>query len=319
MAKTGPKTAASETPRTFLNRRRNLTPEQRQAKPLAYDFWTMMKPEIAFLVVLSALAGFVLAPTESFAWMLLAHTLWGTLLTAGGSGVLNHYLEREADKTMKRTAQRPLPAGRISPNVALIFGLALAIMGSVHLWLFVNALTAALAVLTIGLYLLLYTPMKRVTTLNTLIGCVPGALPALGGWTAATGSFGMGGWVLFAILFAWQLPHFLSLAWMYRQDYERGGFAMLPVVDPEGLATGRQTLGFTLALVAASILPFFLDLSGVFYLIAALLLGGYFLRPSIRFWRTRTPQTARRVLLASVMYIPLLVLCIIADRVLLAL
>lgn len=278
------------------------------------DLWELTKPEISLLVTLSALGGFLLGSPTGMDVSLLVHTLLGTALTSAGSGVLNHFRERKIDSTMRRTTNRPLPAGRVSAAAALRFGAALLTLGLAQILWFVNPLTAGLALLTSVLYLLVYTPLKQVTTYNTLVGCFPGALPALGGWVAATGSFGLGGWLLFGILFTWQMPHFLSLAWMYRQDYARGNLMMLPVVDPEGNSTAYQTLLFTGLLVALSLLPTFFDLTGWLYFFGSLLLGIYFLQPAVRFVQTRTNQEAKRVLNASIIYVPVLVALIFVDR-----
>lgn len=282
-------------------------------KQILRDYLELTKPEISFLVTISALAGFILG-ADSIDWVALSATLIGTALTAGGVGALNHYLERDLDAQMRRTAGRPLPAGRISEKAARTFGYVLVIAGIGLLCPLTNGLTGSLAALTVVLYLYVYTPLKRVTKYNTLIGTIPGALPALGGWTATTGSLDAGGWAIFLILAFWQMPHFFALAWMYRKDYARGGYAMLPVVEPDGRSTVNQTLLFTVGLVAVSILPVALDLSGLPYLIGAIVLGADFLIASFRLYRTRHPQDARRVLMASVRYIPLLVLLIIIDR-----
>ncbi len=282
---------------------------------LPADYWELTKPEISFLVLLSTLAGFLLG-SEAIGYVdgwTLFHTLIGTAFTAAGSGVLNHAMEHRWDALMRRTANRPLPAGRIAVPHAYLFGITLSLIGVVYLYFKVNPLTGILAFATVALYLFLYTPTKRVTTLNTLIGCIPGALPALGGWAAATGSLGAGGWALYAILFFWQMPHFLSLAWMYRKDYARAGFAMLPVVDETGIRTARQTLLYTVLLVISSLVPYFLGLAGHLYLAGALLLGIYFLVPVLRFYRHRTNQQARKVLLASILYIPALLVVIFLD------
>ncbi len=287
-------------------------PEARQS--LIRDLWELTKPEISFLVTLSALAGFLLASRTGLDLAALIYTVLATALTSGGSGVLNHYREWTIDAKMRRTQNRPLPAGRINPTSAALFGGCLVLSGLALLVIFINLLTAVLALTTVVLYLALYTPLKRVTTYNTLIGCFPGALPALGGWTAATGSFGLGGWLLFGMLFTWQMPHFLALAWMYRTDYERGGFQMLPVVDRSGDSTAYQTLLFTGLLVLLSILPTVFHLTGWTYTIGVLVLGGYFLVPSIRFLYERTNRVAKQILKASIVYVPALVGLIILDR-----
>ncbi len=278
------------------------------------DYLELTKPEISFLVVISALAGFLLgSPGALDAWRLV-WTLVGIALTAGGVGALNHYLEYQLDKGMRRTAERPLPAGRIAPARARTFGNVLVIAGIGLLCPTTNPLTAVLAGLTVVLYLYVYTPLKRKTTYNTLVGTLPGALPALGGYAAATGTLGAGGWALFLILAVWQMPHFLALAWMYRKDYARADFAMLPVVEPDGTSTARQTLLFTGLLLPVGALPFFVAGMGWLYLGGALLLGLWFLRPALAFYRTRSNQDARRVLKASILYIPLLLALILVER-----
>ena len=290
-----------------------LAPEAASAPPLWRDYLELTKPEISFLVVISALAGFLLGSPDVLDGWTLAATLVGVALTSGGACVLNHYLEREIDGAMKRTAGRPLPTGRIAPQRALYFGLGLAAAGVALVCPVVNPLTAGLALLTAALYLFLYTPLKRKTKYNTIVGTIPGALPALGGWTAATGAVGAGGLAIFAILALWQMPHFLSLAWMYRKDYGRADYAMLSVVEPDGRSTAFQTLLCTAALLAASLLPTLLGVAGLVYLLSALALGGWFLVPAWRFYRERSNQNARRVLKASIYYVPLLVLAIFVD------
>ncbi len=275
--------------------------------------WELTKPEITFQVTLSALAGYLLGTSEALnGWHLLG-TLTGTGLTAAGVGALNHYLERYYDAAMRRTARRPLPSGRVSPTTARYLGMLLVFAGVGLLCPVANALTAALAIATVLLYLYVYTPLKRRTKYNTLIGTIPGALPAMGGWTAATNNLDVGGWTLFAILAVWQMPHFLSLAWMYRKDYERAHYQMLPVVEPDGRSTAWQTLGFTALLLPLSVTPYLVGVAGPVYLVGSLLLGLYFLWPAAAFFRTRHVQDARRVLIASVVYIPALTGLIVLD------
>ena len=282
-------------------------------KPLLLDYWELAKPEITLLVTIAALAGFLLGSPMALNEIILALTLAGTALCSAGGGVLNHYIERHYDACMKRTAQRPLPAGRVAPRAALCYGMTLIALG-LGLLAWVNLLTLLLATLTISLYLFAYTPLKRRTTLNTLVGTIPGALPALGGFTASAGSLEAGGWALFAILAFWQMPHFMAVAWMYRKDYARAGYQMLPVVQPDGVATTRQTLVFTALLIVASVFPTLLGVAGWVYLACALLLGISFLVPAIAFHTTRATQDARRVVRASILYIPLLVFGIALDR-----
>ena len=277
------------------------------------DYLTLTKPEITFLVAISALAGFLLGSENTFDGWTLFFLLNGVILASAGGATLNHFLERTLDASMRRTQNRPLPAGRISPQAACAFGCILVMAGIGTLCPLVNPLTGVLATLTVILYLFVYTPLKRKTTLNTLVGTIPGALPALGGWTAATGELGWGGWAIFLILLTWQMPHFLSLAWMYRKDYSRAKFQMLPVVSPDGATTALQVLLFTILLLFASLTPSLFGVTGLLYIIGALILGIGFLFVSLGFFRQRSHLSARRVLKASIYYIPLLVLLIFVD------
>ncbi len=279
------------------------------------DYLVLTKPEITFLVTISALAGFVLgSPGGIDAWRLVV-TLVGVALSSAGGCVLNHYLERDLDAEMRRTMDRPLPAGRIAPARAAAFGSLLVMAGVGLLCPLTNPLTGVMAAVTVALYLFVYTPLKRKTTWNTLAGTVPGALPALGGWTAATGNLHWGGWTIFAILVAWQMPHFLALAWMYRKDYGRARYAMLPVVEPTGRTTTRQTLFFSIVLFAAGVTPVWAGVAGWLYLSGALALGAWFMVPVTAFYRSRSVPDARRVLKATIYYIPALVVFIVLDHV----
>ena len=278
------------------------------------DYAQLIKPEITFLVVISALAGFVLASTDGISGWTLFWALIGISLTSAGGSALNHYQERDLDAQMKRTAARPLPSGRIRPETARNFGYILVASGLAILCPLCNPLTGALAAVAVVLYLYVYTPLKRVTPYNTLIGTIPGALPALGGWTAATGNIGAGGLAIFAVLVFWQMPHFMSLAWMYRKDYERAGYRMWTIDDADGKKTIFLTVLFSIAMVLASLLPVVLSLSGLPYLIGASVLGFWFMLPVVRFARSKSVRDARAVLKASVLYIPLLLLLIVADR-----
>lgn len=277
------------------------------------DYFILAKPEISSVVTLSAFAGFLLgSPVQLDAWV-LTWTMIGVALCAGGVGMLNHVFEREFDAQMKRTADRPLPAGRCDADRARLVGTLMVCTAVGLLCPLVNALTAVIAALTAVLYLFVYTPLKRMTKWNTLIGTIPGALPALGGYTAATGQVGPSGWAAFGILACWQMPHFLSLAWMYRHDYERGDYAMLPVVEPEGDSTAAQMIGFAALLIPISLLPAVIGTSGWLYGIGILPLGVWFLWTTMAFHRQRTGQMAKRVLKASVLYIPVFVALLLAD------
>lgn len=278
------------------------------------DYMVLTKVRITGLVLVTTGAGFVLASQGGLVWVRLVETLVGTGLASGGAAALNQYFERGADARMERTASRPIPAGRMGPGHGLLVGIALSIVGVVWLAFRINDVTAFLALITVVLYIAVYTPLKRMTPLNTLVGAVPGAIPPVMGWTAATGSIEAGAWVLFAILFLWQLPHFLSIAWLCRDDYERAGFPMLPVVDPDGGSTGRQAALYTVALLPVSLAPTLLGLTGPVYFFGALMLGTGFLVCAVLMAVDRGHAGARRLLLASVTYLPVLLILLVADR-----
>ncbi|HKS37296.1 MAG TPA: heme o synthase, partial [Verrucomicrobiae bacterium] len=267
------------------------------------------------LVLLTTLVGFYIGFPGALDYVLMLHTLLGTALVAGGAAALNQFLERKFDAQMRRTEDRPLPSGRMDPDTALIFGGICSVTGLVYLALAVNPLTSLLGAVTLTSYLFVYTPLKRITTLNTVVGAIPGALPPLMGWTAARGEISAEGWSLFAILFFWQLPHFLAIAWIYREDYERAGFAMLPVFDADGQRTGRQAVSHTLGLLPVSLCPFAFKLAGVAYLAGALVLSLVFLWCAIRFSKELTLQRARQLFYASIIYLPLLLGLMVLDKV----
>lgn len=283
-------------------------------KRLLNDYLILTKVRITALVLVTAATGFLLASQEGLDVPLLLWTLLGTGLAASGAAALNQVLERSVDARMRRTAARPIPAGRMSAPHGLAVGIGLSLAGVGILAALVNPLTAVLGAVTVVLYVGVYTPLKRMTTLNTIVGAVPGALPPVMGWTAASGSLGVPAGVLFAILFLWQLPHFLAIAWIFRDDYRRGGFPMLPVVDPEGRSTGRQVALYCAALVPVSLLPTFLGLTGPTYFFGALVLGLGFMGFGLRMARRRRGREARGVLLASVTYLPLLLALLVIDR-----
>jgi protoheme IX farnesyltransferase len=278
------------------------------------DYLILTKVRITALVLVTTAAGFLLASSARVDPALLVWTLLGTGLAASGAAALNQFLERDADARMRRTAGRPIPAGRMTPARGLAVGIGLSVVGVAVLVLFVNVLTGLLALATVLLYVGVYTPLKRMTPLNTIIGAIPGAIPPVMGWTAVTGEAGLPAWVLFAILFLWQLPHFLAIAWIFRDDYRLGGFPMLPVLDPDGEATGRQVALYCAALVPVSLIPTFLGLAGPIYFFGALLLGLAFLGAGLMMAVRRRGKEARRVLLASVTYLPLLLALMVADR-----
>jgi protoheme IX farnesyltransferase len=277
------------------------------------DYLALTKPRITWLILMSTGIGYYFGQRGAVDVWVLLHTLLGTALLASGTATLNQWYERDADGRMRRTQNRPIPAGRVGARPAFLFGLGLIVLGEWALASKVNALTAWLGFLTVASYLLLYTPMKQRTWWSTTVGAFPGAMPPLIGFAAARGELMVEAWILFAIIFIWQFPHFYSIAWMYREDYGRAGIRMLPVVEPDGVSTSRHILGFALLLIPASLLPGFLDMNGPWYLAAAVALGGLFLRAAVRVARERTVQNARGVLKASVVYLPLLYLALILD------
>ncbi len=283
------------------------------AGPLVADYLALTKPRITALVLVTAAAGFYLGSPGTLDPLLLVHTLLGVALVAGGTNAMNQVLERDVDARMARTRRRPLPSGRLSAGSAAIFAGTLAVVGTAYLALAVNLLTGTLAALTFLIYDLVYTPLKKVHPVSTLIGAVPGALPAAGGWAAARGDVGAGGWALFAILFFWQLPHFLALAWLYREDYRRAGLAMLTVVDPGGDSVRHQVLIYTLTLLPVSLLPVPLGLGGTAYFWGSIALGAVFLGCATGFAARPNPRTARRLFRCSVAYLPLLLGLLVLD------
>src|SRR6185312_10659047 len=259
----------------------------------------LTKPRITFLIVLTSAAGFALASVGSIDYVGMFRSLLGIALLSSGIATLNQYAERDLDGLMRRTANRPLPTGKLAPWEALAFGAGITILAEIYLLVLVNPLSALLGLTVIAGYVFAYTPLKTRTTLSTLVGAFPGAVPPLIGWTAARGTLSLEGWILFAILFLWQFPHFLAIAWMYREDYGRAGILMLPVVEPEGRVTAQQIVVYTIMLLPVSLLPAFLHISGKVYLYGAAILGLLFLFSSIRAAISKSRQSARQLLLAS--------------------
>ncbi len=280
----------------------------------ASAYLELTKPRITFLIVLTSAAGFGMASRGRLDYVALVSALLGIALLSSGIATLNQYAERDLDGLMRRTANRPLPSGRLVPWEALAFGTSLTVLAEVYLLVFVNPLSALLGLTVIAGYLFAYTPLKTRTSLSTLVGAFPGAVPPLIGWTAARDSLSLEGWVLFAILFLWQFPHFLAIAWMYREDYSRAGILMLPVVEPDGRVTAQQIVVYTLMLLPVSLLPTVLGMSGRIYLFGAIVLGLLFLYSSIRAAFSMSRQQARRLLLASVLYLPLLFILMVLNR-----
>ena len=274
----------------------------------------LTKPRITFLIVLTSAAGFALGSVGSVNYAAMASAMFGIALLSSGIATLNQYMERDLDALMRRTADRPLPSGKLLPWEALWFGIGLTVLAEAYLALMVNPLSALLGMTVIAGYLFAYTPLKTRTSLSTMVGAFPGAVPPLIGWAAARNEIGLEAWVLFAILFLWQFPHFLAIAWMYREDYGRAGILMLPVVEPEGRVTAQQIVVYTILLLPVSLLPTALGVSGRVYLYGAIVLGLLFLYSSLRAAFSKSRQEARRLLLASVIYLPLLFILMVVNR-----
>ncbi len=289
-------------------------PARAPARSRFADFVELTKPRLNFLVLVTTAVGYYMAVQQPIHWANLIHAMLGTALTAAAAGVLNQRVEWRFDARMRRTARRPLPAGRITPAEAFWLGLALSLAGIVYLALAVNGLTALLGAITLVSYVFIYPPLKRHTTLCTVVGAVPGAIPPVMGWTAVHNAISPEAVALFTILFLWQMPHFLAIAILYREDYERGGFKMLPVIDPHLGMTGRQIVIYTLALIPVTLLPTAIGMAGPVYFILAMLLGFGFLFAGLRCSASRGRPDARRLFLASILYLPLLLAGMMIDK-----
>src|SRR6185436_2309444 len=275
----------------------------------------LTKPRITFLIVLTSAAGFAMASGARIDYTGLLRSMLGIALLSSGIATINQYMERDLDALMRRTANRPLPSGKLLPNEALMFGASLIVLAELYLAVLVNPLTALIGLTVIAGYLFAYTPLKTRTSLSTMVGAVPGALPPLIGWAAARGSIGLEAWVLFAIVFVWQMPHVLAVSWLYREDYARGGIRVLPVEDPNGRSTAFQMVNYAAALVPVSLMPTVVGIAGRAYLAGAIVLSIALLAMTIRFARNRTPEGARRLFAASLVYLPVLWVLMLADRV----
>src|SRR6266481_4958641 len=293
----------------------SLTPAVPAEKGWLAVYADLFKARLTFLVLLTTLVGFYIGFRGPVDYALMLETLFGTALVASGASALNQLMEQEYDAKMRRTQSRPLPSGRMQPRTVLLVGSVSAALGLIFLGLAVNLLTSLIGAFSFASYLFIYTPLKRVTWLNTAIGAIPGALPPLMGWTAARGEMSREGWALFAILAFWPLPHFLAIAWMYREEYARAGFKMLPVIDPQGHRTGRQAVSHTLGLLPVSLSPFLFKLAGPVYLAGALVLGLVFLWSAIQFSRHLTIPRARQLFYVSVLYLPRLQASMVLDKV----
>jgi heme o synthase len=277
-------------------------------------YLALTKPRITWLILVSTGVGYVIGQSGALDWLVLFHTMMGTALLASGTAALNQWYESDADSRMRRTGQRPIPAGTITPTRAFWFGILLSVAGFAELGLGANWLTAGLGLFTLLSYLCLYTPLKRISPVSTTVGAVPGAMPPLIGYAAAAGALTAEAWVLYAILFLWQFPHFYAIAWMYREDYERGGIRMLPVVEPDGDSTVRQMMLFSVVLIPVSLLPRFLETAGNWYFAGTLLCGLAFVGACGRMIKDRSLLRARAVLLTSVIYLPVVYILLVLDR-----
>jgi heme o synthase len=281
---------------------------------LIKDYIALTKPRITWLILMSTGVGYFFGAKGGWHWLTLLHTIIGTGLIASGTAALNQWMEREADSKMRRTQARPLPSGRLDAGRALVFAIAISVAGFADLWLGANPLAAVLGLVTLLCYLFVYTPLKRRSPHSTTVGSIPGAMPPLIGFAAASGTLTWDAWILFAILLLWQFPHFYAIAWMYKEDYARAGIRMLPVVEPDGRSTARRILLYSLALIPISLMPKFFAMAGNVYFYGALALGLVFLYYCLRIGADRTRQQARRVLLASVVYLPALFGLMLIDR-----
>jgi len=288
----------------------------KQATSIGEAYFELTKPSITFLILISTALGFYLGGDGIQDHVKFLITLLGSCLVSSGAGALNHFAEMESDWLMERTKKRPLPTGLIEPDNARIFGLGLTLIGSGLLYFYVNLLTSILALITTILYLFVYTPLKKITWLNTSIGAIPGSIPTLGGWVAATGSLEPEAWVLFAILFLWQHPHFYAIALMYKDDYKKASLKMLPVVEPDGRRTNRQIIWHALLLIPVSLVPVYMNTQGLIYLYGALFLGVCYLISGFLLTKKFSMENARSLLQMSVIYLPALFIIILLDKLL---
>ena len=291
-----------------------LDSELNERSSFVRDLLELVKARLTLLVLLTTAVGFYLGAEGPINFIALAHTVFGTALAAAGAAALNQWWEYKLDALMHRTQSRPVPAGRMRPREALIVGATLSIFGVAYLAFICNALSAILAAITIIIYIFGYTPLKLRSTFNTALGAVPGALPPMIGWAAARGTLNAGAWMLFAILFFWQLPHFFAIAWMYREDYARAGFQMISSDDQTGERSASQSVFFCMILFVVAGLPAFVRMATIFYLLAELILGGIFIAAAMRFLKRRTASDARRLFITSIIYLPLLLGALVLSK-----
>ena len=288
--------------------------EPKKAGSIKEAYYELTKPSITFMILISTALGYFIGGNGISNYQHFILTLLGSCMISSGAGALNHFAESESDKVMYRTSLRPIPAGIISSKNAMIFGVALILIGSALLYSFINPLTCVLALITALMYLFVYTPLKKLTWLNTSIGAIPGSLPPIGGWVASTGSLDPEAWILFAILFLWQHPHFYAIALMFKDDYKKAGLKMLPVEEPDGARTNRQIIWHALLLIPVSVMPVYIKLLGMIYFWAALFLGVGYLLSGFMLAKQYSVNNARLVLKVSVFYLPILFLTIMVDK-----
>ena len=288
--------------------------EPKKASSIKEAYYELTKPNITFMILISTALGYFIGGNGISDYQHFILTLLGSCMISSGAGALNHFAESESDKVMYRTSLRPIPAGIISSKNAMIFGVALVLIGSGLLYSFINPLTCVLALITALMYLFVYTPLKKLTWLNTSIGAIPGSLPPIGGWVAATGALDPEAWILFAILFLWQHPHFYAIALMFKDDYKKAGLKMLPVEEPDGARTNRQIIWHALLLIPVSVMPVYINLLGMIYFWAALFLGIGYLFSGFILAKQYSVNNARLVLKVSVFYLPILFLTIMVDK-----
>ena len=288
--------------------------EPKKASSIKEAYYELTKPNITFMILISTAVGYFIGGNGISDYQHFILTLLGSCMISSGAGALNHFAESESDKVMYRTSLRPIPAGIISSKNAMIFGVALILIGSALLYSFINPLTCVLALITALMYLFVYTPLKKLTWLNTSIGAIPGSLPPIGGWVASTGSLDPEAWILFAILFLWQHPHFYAIALMFKDDYKKAGLKMLPVEEPDGARTNRQIIWHALLLIPVSVMPVYINLLGMIYFWAALFLGIGYLFSGFILAKQYSVNNARLVLKVSVFYLPILFLTIMVDK-----
>ena len=289
--------------------------EPKKAESLVEAYYELTKPSITFMILISTALGYYMGGNGIVNYIHFFYTILGSCLISSGSGALNHFAEADSDKIMRRTNLRPIPAGLISAENAMLFGIALILSGSAILYWIINPLTCLLALITSLMYLFIYTPLKKLTWLNTSVGAIPGSIPPIGGWVAATGRLDPEAWILFAILFFWQHPHFYAIALMFKDDYKKAGLKMLPVTEPDGSRTNRQIIWHSFLLIPVSVMPVYIGILGMIYFWSAIILGVGYLISGFILAKQYSVDNARFVLRVSVFYLPILFLTIMIDKI----